>query len=420
MQEKKRFFRLVSVLMIMLCILSIMAFSMLITDTTTRYIKREKDEIRSYYTGLYCDNTGDGSAVALENGVGYVDFKIMNYIDEDVTKRDITYDIRTLDTFYDVNGKEIVDSNSNGNNVDELASADNLYVKDVWNIPQLIGKDSYKYNVDIIKNDGETRDGLYLFSYEERAENGGAVGKVHNVTVRIERKDDKDVGEFSGSTEDVSLVIQLSSPYKEVYVVDITISNRLIVFSQRMVSEFEVEMMKVQTQTFDIFGYKGDNSTNPNEIGGTFTSKPFKVVFEWDNMILNESEFQFFHNNQQGILGPNNGSNNGIDLSEPYIVEFNQTSDHGTLTMYVPQSSNFTFDALITDKENAYLVANVYVYNTTAHTTTGDNPITIPVGYTVYDLHHWGGYTDIDLRDESATEGTRGLAIIYFVKSEDE
>ena len=65
MQEKKRFFRLVSVLMIMLCLLSVMAFSMLITDTTTRYIKREKDEIRSYYTGLYCDNTGDGSAVAL-------------------------------------------------------------------------------------------------------------------------------------------------------------------------------------------------------------------------------------------------------------------------------------------------------------------------------------------------------------------
>ena len=418
MQERKRFFRLVSVFMMMLLVLSVMAFSMMITYTTTRYIKREKDEIRSYYTGLYCDNTGNGSAVALENGVGYVDFKIMNYIDEDVTKRDITYDIKTLDTFYDINGKEIVDTNSNSSNIDELTNAENLYVKDVWNIPQLIGKDSYKYDVDIIKNDGETRDGLYLFSYEEREDNGGAVGKVHNITVRIERKDN--VGEFSGSSEDVSLVIQLDSPYKEVYIVNITVSNRLIVFSQKMVSEFEVEMLKVQTQTFDIFGYKGNNTANPNEIGGAFTSKPFKVVFEWDNMILNESEFQFFHNNQQGVLGPNVGSNNGIDLSQPYIVEFNQTSDHGTLTMYVPQSSNFTFGALLTDKENAYLVAKVYVYNTTAHTTSGANPITIPVGYTEYDLAHWAGYTDIDLRDETATKGTRGLAIIYFVKSEDE
>ena len=147
--EKKRFFRLLSVLVILVSILTVMVCSLIVEDTSTRYIKREQDEIRAYYTGLYFAQNGDGSPVALENNVGFVDFQIMNYIDDNVTKRDITYDIKTIDKFYDDKGVEIVKAN--------LPTAEKLYVKDVWNNPQEIGKDSYKYNVSITNNDGETR-----------------------------------------------------------------------------------------------------------------------------------------------------------------------------------------------------------------------------------------------------------------------
>ena len=384
--EKKRFFRLLSVLVILVSILTVMVCSLIVEDTSTRYIKREQDEIRAYYTGLYFDQNGDGSPVALENNVGFVDFQIMNYIDDNVTKRDITYDIKTIDKFYDDKGVEIGKAN--------LPTAEKLYVKDVWNNPQEIGKDSYKYNVSITNNDGETRTEpvngvdqlVHLFSYEERDES--AVGKIHNVTVRIERKDE--YGEMSGSTEQVSLVIQLNKPYKQVYVVDILVSNRLIVFGQKTVEEFDMNITKVNVQTFDIFSHTEETGTyvpRKNQIGGTFTSKAFKVVFEWDNMIVNENDFLHFHNDQLDILS---GSPDGLDISKPYLVNINQTSDYGTLEMYVPQSSSFTFNCMITD-ENAYMRAKVYVYDLASSQ------------YVLYNQADWGGYSD---------DGVLGLAKI--------
>lgn len=379
--EKKRFFRLLSVLVILVSILTVMVCSLIVEDTSTRYIKREQDEIRAYYTGLYFDQNGDGSPVALENNVGFVDFQIMNYIDDNVTKRDITYDIKTIDKFYNDKGVEIAKAN--------LPKADKLYVKDVWNNPQEIGKDSYKYDVSITNNDGETRTEpvnevdqlVYLFSYEERDES--AVGKVHNVTVKIKRKGE--YGEMSGSSEQVSLVIQLNKPYKQVYIVDILVSNRLIVFGQKTVQEFDMDVTKVNVQTFDIFSHTEDKGTyvpRTNQIGGTFTSKAFKVVFEWDNMIVNQNDFLHFHNNQLDILVSNPlYIPDGLDISEPYLVNINQTSDYGTLEMYVPQSSSFTFNCMITD-ENAYMHAKVYVYDSASSK------------YVLYNQDDWGGYSD--------------------------
>lgn len=377
MSEKKRFFRLLTVLIMLSSVLLVMVCSMFAVKTSTRYIKREQDEIRAYYTGLYFDQTGDGSPVALENNVGYVDFQIMNYIGEDVTKRDITYDINTIEKFYDIDGKEIASS--------DLDDAEKLYVKDVWNLPVEIGKDSYKYDVQITKNDGETRKEdvngvnktVHLFSYEERDES--AVGKIHNVTVKLTRK--ASAGKMSNSTEQVSLVIQLNKPYKQVYIVDIIVSNRLIVFSAKEANEFDITVTNVNVQTFDIFSHyidKGNYVERLNQAGNKFSSRAFKVVFEWDNLLVNENDFKLFHNNQEDIL---TGTPDGLDLSKPYLVSINQTTDKGNLEIYVPSSSDFSFKCIITDK-NAYLKATVYIYDITKGT------------YVLYDQEIWGGYSD--------------------------
>ena len=379
MSERKRFFRLLSVLVVLSSVLLVMVCSMLVTGTKTRYIKREQDEVRAYYTGLYFAENGDGSPVALENNVGYVDFQIMNYIDDDVTKRDITYDITTVSTFYDGSGNVIADPSS--------SSVTELHVKDVWNAPVKVGRDSYKYNVSITKNDGEKRiesvngvnKELHLFSYEERDES--AVGKIHNVTVKLERK--PDAGAMSGSTESVSLVIQLNKPYKQVYIVDIIVSNRLIVFGSKQVKEFDMDFTKVNVQTFDIFSHYLNGTSYAERVNAAltkFSSRAFKVVFEWDNMIINENDFKYFHNNPNSILAGTPDAE-GLDLSRPYLVNITQTADSGTLTIYVPQSSDFEFGCLITDT-NAYLKAMVYIWDNT----TGK--------YVVYDQVGWGGYTD--------------------------
>ena len=82
-----------------LIIFIIVAFDFLIIFTSARYIKRSKDEIIAHYTSLYLDSTGENRVVTLENNVGYIDFKLMNYIDDNVTQRDIVYTINTPSVF---------------------------------------------------------------------------------------------------------------------------------------------------------------------------------------------------------------------------------------------------------------------------------------------------------------------------------
>ncbi|MBQ2892479.1 MAG: hypothetical protein IJE45_06260 [Bacilli bacterium] len=410
MQARKRFFRLLSVLIILVAVLTVMVCSLLVTDTKTRYIKREHDEIIAHYTDLYCDNTGDGAVVALENGVGYVNFEIMNYIGEDVTKRDITYNIQTIDTFYNENGYEIESS--------ALASAPALYVKDVWGKPQLIEKDSYKYDVSIIKNDGEKIEGAnveypYLFSYEERKES--AVGKVHNVTVKLTRTDSSEMK--VGSTEKVSLVIQLEKPYKEVYIIDIVVSNRYIVFSTKNVEEFEIDMVDVHVQTYDIFKYDSLGNVNNGLTTNTkYSSRPFKVVFEWKDMIVNENDFNFIHNSQNGVMsGVFDSTTDGTDISKPFVESINQSKNYGSLTMYVPQSASFSFSCLPTS-ENACMIAKVYVYNDALATGT-----TSPIGYVAYDKNNWGGYSELDITQATLpSNATDGLTVVYKYEEEQE
>ena len=48
--------------------------------TFSRYIKRTQDEIKAHYTALYFDSTGEGKTIAVEGGVGYVDFDLRKLI----------------------------------------------------------------------------------------------------------------------------------------------------------------------------------------------------------------------------------------------------------------------------------------------------------------------------------------------------
>ena len=154
------------------------------------------------------------------------------------------------------------------------------------------------------------------------------------------------------------------------------------------------------------------SNVNPGiKPGTTHTSRPFKVVLEWKDLLVNEIDFKIIHNNQNSILGGIvDGSTDGTDISRPFVQSFEQTTDSGRIVMYVPQSSNFDFSCLPTG-EDACMIATVYVYNGTLST---DN--TIPVGYTTYDQTNWGGYTELDIRDTTATDKTPGLTVVYSFK----
>ncbi len=373
MKEKRRFISLFSVLLIMIAILAIMTGIMSYSNyfTSTRYIKREKDEIKAYYSSLYIDGTGDGTGIALdEKNLGYASFELRNYIDEDVTKRNIEYTIKTVDKFYDKDGNEM--PNPDGSK--------DLYVLDLWDEPTKIGNDTCKYGISIEENSGEkTADGNYLFEYEERGKS--AVGKKHQLTIKIERN--SSLTKISG-TENISIVVQIIKPYKTIYIIDMYVSNRLILFSSLDTEKFETNFKTLQIQTADHFAYTY-TKTGESTAAEKQTAKAFKVTLTWSGLMLDESMLKNIHNNVLDLLGKIDENN--LDISKPYIAKIEQKSDSttnidtGTLIIYVPQSSNFSLNFLPTS--TAFNVdAKVEIYL--------DDPTNM--GYQQYTQSEFGGY----------------------------
>lgn len=322
-------------ILLSLVLLLVVVLNIIIIYTSARYIKRSKDEIIAHYTSLYLDSTGENRVVTLENNIGYIDFKLMNYIDDNVTQRDIIYTINTPSSFYDENGN-ILDKSYYGKK--------DLYVLDVWKKPQLIGIDSYKYDISIVRNTGEKvadESGKFLFTYEKN--DNVSIGKTHNITLKFERKDNSELTE-----EKISVVVQLEKPYKEVHIFNITVSDRLIGFASAEKINFDVDYQIIYIQSINSFGYikkdTNDYISRQVEYKGetyTFSSNPIKLTINWKGLILDQN---IFHRIHDGNIS-NNDLNN-FDIKDPYIYSINTTLDSGTMIIYIPQSSNFYLEFL--------------------------------------------------------------------------
>jgi len=327
MNEKRKFISLFSLFLVLVTILVVMlGLTSSHNPTSTRYIKREKDEIKAYYSSLYFDATGEGSGIAIENNVGYVSLDLKNYIDDNITKRDIEYKIETLDQYYDKNGNTL--TNPDGNQ--------DLYVLDLWNQPTKIENDTCKYKINIESNSGEKADsGNYLFKYEERGSSG--IGKTHKVTLKVERKEG--LSSPLVNNERISVVVEILKPYKTIYIINMYVTNRLILFADMNTELFDTQFKSLQVQTANVFAYTKEDTAMK-------TSKAFKVTLSWKNLILNENMLKTIHNNVLDLLGVTNADN--LDISKPYIVKIDQDTDIGELIIYVPQSSNFNLNFLPT------------------------------------------------------------------------
>lgn len=372
MEQKRKFYALTIMLIVLLGIGII--FTLVLEKTSTRYIQRQKDEIRGYYTSLYFDSQVSGSGVVLENNEGWVDLTLMNYKDNHVTKRDITYTIPTINTFYNQQGKpiEIVDGSQD------------LYVLDVWKKPKMVGVDTYKYDVNVLANDAtiDENTGEYIFRYENRDESSDeGIGKKHHITVQLKRKQD---APKMTNAEHVSIVIQLQKPYKEVYIIDLTISNQLIVFSHTTNQVLGVDFNMVHIQTANIFSHLQEETTSNsilrvNENNQPFSSKAFLVQLSWRGMLLDKSSLIPLHNGAEMPIWKNINQEYGLDITEPYIVHVEQSDSGGTLSIYVPQASDFDLRYLPVDS-TYQLQAMIYIYDEVEKT------------YVLYDIHPWGGY----------------------------
>lgn len=388
-QFKKRIIALGSIFLLLTVIY---LFSSGLLSTISRYIRREQDEIKAYYTSLYFDTDGNGKSIAIESSVGYVEFSLMNYIADNVTQRDIEYKIVKPSKFYDVDGKEIVDANSNGSVQDELADAEKLYVLDVWGQPQEVAKSTYLYTLDIVSNTGESAgSGNYKFTYEKLGTS--AVGKIHHVNLKLTRS-----GEELESDEDVSIVVQLEKPYREVFIINMKASSRIIAFSVAETKKFDVIFDEVHIQTADLFAFfkSGVERTSRPYMSGSdsltdkFTPKAVKLTFNWTGFILDETDLEILHNGtlghpDEGTTGSTiNGDLTYIDIKKSTIASINATGNSGELVIFVPQSSDFALyflQAGTTGSSSKITVKiEIYVYNAS----------TEKYEYVIYDDKYFG------------------------------
>ena len=421
MKEKRRFFILGGIALVMIAVF--VSITLVNDYTKTRLIQRKEDEVKAYYTSLYFTGTGEGSAVAIDNNVGYVTFNLMNFIGEDVTERDIVYRISTPTKFYTNKNVEIPqDQEEGGFMTGAIAgTTDQIHVRDVWGQPKLVGRQTNRYEFEVVSNTAEEYTGdpvetlycdestktehsydengicstcqekkpmYHLFSYEKLENNGSAhaVGKTHNVTLKLTRGNfDKIVG-----TENISVVVQLIKPYKEVYIINMTISERLIVFSNNTVTEFENEIEELNIQTADIFSHiytkdsngdyvstertfntsvkKGDET---QEIVKKASSNPLKVTLTWTNLIFNEVLASYLP-------------------KDVIMTDLNTiSSDSGSVTLLIPQGSDFKLQFYAT-KATYSVSAKVEIYDVDTDVKS----------YVIYDKF-FGGYTDTEITIKS-------------------
>ena len=338
-----------------LALILLIAVQIIFLPTVARYVKQESDKIVASYTSLYMSSDGEGKVVSVEDKLGYLNLKLMNYEDSNVTQRDIEYTVSRPTIFYKANGEAIASSE-----IETYLAADpsnQLHVLDVWNQPQVVGRDTYKYIQSITSSDGETTTNTntpgddYLFSYEKL--NNSAVGKIHNLLIEFERDRGTD---FKG-TEDVSIIVQLSKPYKEVFIINVKISDKLIVFSNTDALVYETTFQRLYIQSADIFShYKGTTEIlrKYNKRGTTkaqaqyvqIAPRALLVTFKWNNFYFDVNCLKDYHLPNDNIPGINSDAGN-IDISKPYVSNLDIANK--TLVMYVPQGSNFYLDFLIID-----------------------------------------------------------------------
>ena len=374
-----------------------------LVPTLSRYIKRQQDEIRAYYTSLYFASTGEGKTVAMEDGIGYIDFELRNYINENVTQRDIVYTISKPSVFYYENGDEIAP--------EDLNDVEDIYVLDVWGKTKKIENSSKYYDVEIVENNGEViSEGLYTFTHEKIG--ATSKGKVHTITCKITAADG-----YAPKDDKISLVVQLSKPYKEVLIININVSNRLITFSHKEVSVFNVPFDKIYVQTADLFEYHkdSDNIDYNNEVNYVnnyyFTSYAFKLTINWTGYMLDELKLEDIHmgtspgygeigkydtvdqygNINESGTTPNPDSSAYIDITKSTIAFINSnvvdSVTQGQLVIYVPQGSDIFFHFLRTSTSGSIDVKiEAYVI---------DKSISNEPSYIIYDLS-LGGYTHVD------------------------
>ena len=180
-----------------------------------------------------------------------------------------------------------------------------------------------------------------------------------------------------------------------------TISERLIVFSNNTVTEFENEIEELNIQTADIFSHIYTKDSNGDyvstertfntsvkegdetiEIVKKASSNPLKVTLTWTNLIFNEVLASYLP-------------------KDVIMTDLNSiSSDSGSVTLLIPQGSDFKLQFYAT-KATYSVSAKVEIYDVDTDVKS----------YVIYD-EFFGGYTNSEITIDSSDSDTTPDSIL--------
>ncbi|MDD4291857.1 MAG: hypothetical protein PHX51_06475 [Clostridia bacterium] len=343
---KKRAFTIL--ILLLLCLSSVALVGTI--QTMSVYVKRENDVIKAYYTPLAMSDNAQGRIVALDSTVTTVDnggntttytytytgmlsVIIYNYSGENITGRDITFTVR-----------EPINSASGEycNAAGDIIVADDTntphYVKDVFSVPMLLKNDTYLYDVKVV---GETDQNPVAHTIDAvKDSNGDAAANSVTLQLKITKVLTQTVATNSTATapdfgvDDVSIVLHLSEPYTDKYIINIKAADKLIVYSAVDMTNMEFDGKRVYMQTKDVLNYYSTCTVADGVMTGTgnTTYMGFKLQFEWVGYSIDLSKLEQYNHMRYSY------SVNVVLDEDDNTVQLHK------LTLYVPASSDFYFD----------------------------------------------------------------------------
>lgn len=280
----------------------------------SKYVMSHSDSIQGVYVDFRLTYIGDSTTAIMyeKDGSdvyayeGNLPLSIINKKDGEVSKRDLKYTITTP-------------------TAEELNQG---YVVDAWGTKYPIEQTSEYYDVTILDENGNYPSSdklLEMTSFE------GEVEKTVPLYLLIDRLKVSKLGNSKELTdhETVSIILQTTLPYKTVQIINIKVSNSLIIIDSNVNKYFGFDELEIDINTSRHYDYEENDDVSFS------SNRPTKLVFEITNSTMFDKErfLYYLENNYEEYLpGEAEYSKNG------YKIENNGTTMY--LTLFVPAGSS--------------------------------------------------------------------------------
>ncbi len=235
-----------------------------IGTSLSKFIMEEKDNITGGYTDFILEHDGNGKSIILQKDsnsndyIGYIEFNVYNYRDEQVSARDVKFNFATPTD-------------------DELSAG---AVDDGWgtSIPIKVPTHKGKYQAEIVGQ----QDSYYTLEGNTK----NTISVRLQVTYTPVAGDDLVSGDF---IDHISMILITTDPYESRQVIDVNISNSLISFGIIEKNYFDFSERQVTINTSSDFSA---DSSNYNA----------KLEFYYSNVIFDEARFKAENANVELVI----------------------------------------------------------------------------------------------------------------------